>query len=100
MRNRKTLFLTKYDQRIDSLTSHEEIIFKELQKLCVLIAECMTLKASMQEYKIYMIFSRAIFGTLRNFFRATFKFGRRVHFALRRKMRKPPITLEPPIKKD
>ncbi len=29
--------------------------------------------------------------------RAAFKFGRRVHFALRRKMRKPPITRVPAI---
>ncbi len=57
MRNRKTLFLTKYDQKIDSLTSHEEsIIFKDLQKLWVLIAEGMTLKATMQEYNIHMNF--------------------------------------------
>ncbi len=31
------------------------------------------------------------------FLRATFKFGRRVHFALRRKMRKSPITRVPAI---
>ncbi len=31
------------------------------------------------------------------FFRAAFKFGRRVHCALRRKMRKPPITRVPAI---
>ncbi len=32
-----------------------------------------------------------------SFLRAAFKFGRRVHFAVRRKMRKPPITRLPAI---
>ncbi len=32
-----------------------------------------------------------------NFLRAAFKFGRGVHFALRRKMRKPPISRVPAI---
>ncbi len=37
------------------------------------------------------------FRPFRSILRAAFKFGRRVHFALRRKMRKPPITRVPAI---
>ncbi len=44
-------------------------------------------------YKLYGDFRK----TGGFFLRAAFKFGRRVHFALRRKMRKPPIARLPAI---
>ncbi len=42
----------------------------------------------------------SLFITFGTFLRAAFKFGRRVHFALRRKMLKPPIARLPAIYMD
>ncbi len=48
-------------------------------------------------FEFHIVIRRTLKGFPTFFFRAAFKFGRRVHFALRRKMLNPPIARLPAI---